>query len=229
MSVESTSITTSRWARRASPEATTATSTRCRAASSASAVRSVEVSVPDTSNSTAVTGYLASLKMRSMFPPVAVMLAAMAEVDPAVSGCPSTVTCERPVPRGSLSPVPEMISASMPIDSAQPCTVARSSPSDVLLCPPADPAVAPGAVTRAHSVMRPRVTSCSMSTTSTAKAARVSKSPAVMPGLSLPKILTRRVGVSAYEGGVAGDVVMVLLRYRCEGVSHLPGLISVRR
>ena len=35
-----------------------------------------------------------------------------------------------------------------------------------------------------------------MSTTSTAKAARVSKSPAVMPGLSLPKILTRRVGTS---------------------------------
>jgi hypothetical protein len=44
------------------------------------------VSAPETSNSTAVTGYLASRKIRSMLPPVAVMLAAMADVESAVSG-----------------------------------------------------------------------------------------------------------------------------------------------
>ena len=42
-----------------------------RAASVASAVRSGSVSTPDTANSTAVTGYLASRKIRSMLPPVA--------------------------------------------------------------------------------------------------------------------------------------------------------------
>ena len=63
----------------------------------ASAVRSGSVSTPDTANSTAVTGYLASRKIRSMLPPVAVIRAAIAAVDSAVSGCPSTVTWERPI------------------------------------------------------------------------------------------------------------------------------------
>lgn len=159
MSVESTSITTRRCARRLSPAETTATSTPIPAASTASAVRSASVPVPDTANSTAVTGYFASRKIRSMFPPVEVIVAAMAAVDSAVSGCPSTVTWERPSPRGRLSPVPEMISACSFSDSAQLCTVARRSPSVV------PPAV--GAVTSAHRTIRPRVTTCSMSTTST--------------------------------------------------------------
>ena len=123
-----------------------------------------------------------------MFPPVDAILAAMAAVDSAVSGCPSTVTWERPLPRGRLSPVPEMISASSFSDSAQLWTVARRSPSVV------PPSV--GAVTRAHRTRRPRETTCSMSTTSTDQAARVSKSPAVIPGRSFPKILTRRVRAS---------------------------------
>jgi hypothetical protein len=117
-----------------------------------------------------------------------------------------------------------MISASSPIDSAQPCTMALSSPSLAEVCEEAVlPGAAPGAVTRAHSVMRPRVTSCSMSTTSTANPARVSNRPAVMPGRSLPKIFTRRVGVSAYEGGVAGDVVMVCPTVSLRGTDDLPG------
>lgn len=157
ISVESTSMTTRRWARRCRPAETTATSTPIRAAAVASAVRSGSVSTPDTANSTAVTGYLASRKIRSMLPPVAVILAAMAAVDSAVSGCPSTVTWERPLPRGRLSPVPERISACIFSDSAQLWTVARSSPS----------AAPVGWVTRAHRTMRPRVTTCSMSTTST--------------------------------------------------------------
>jgi hypothetical protein len=82
----------------------------------------------------------------------------MAAVASAVSGLPSTVTWERPEPRAGLSPVPEMISAWSRIDSAQPCTRARSSPS----VPPRA-----GAVTSTQSVILPRVTTCSMSTTST--------------------------------------------------------------
>src|SRR3954447_8700616 len=82
-----------------------------------------------------------------------------------------------------------MISACILIDSAQLWTVARRSPSSAR----------GGAVTSAHSTIRPRVTTCSMSTTSTEYAARVSKRPAVMPGLSFPKILTRRVGTSGDE------------------------------
>ncbi len=117
----------------------------------------------------------------------------MAAVDSAVSGCPSTVTYERPSPRGRLSPMPEMISAWRFSESAQLCTVARRSPS---VLPPTA-----GGVTRAQSTMRPRVTTCSMSTTSTAYAARVSKRPAVIPGRSLPKILTRRVGESPVREG----------------------------
>lgn len=50
-----------------------------------------------------------------------------------------------------------MISACIFIDSAQLWTVARRSPSR-----PTD-----GSVTSAHSTIRPRVTTCSMSTTST--------------------------------------------------------------
>jgi hypothetical protein len=127
------------------------------AASGARAVRSGSVSTPDTANSTAVTGYLASRKIRSMLPPVFVIRAAIAAVASAVSGCPSTVTRERPSPRGRLSPRPEMISACIFIDSAQLWTVARRSPSSPL----------GGSVTSAHSTIRPRVTTCSMSTTST--------------------------------------------------------------
>lgn len=82
-------MTTSRWARRLSPAETTATSTPISAASVASAVRSSAVPVPDTANSTAVTGYFASRKIRSMFPPVEVMVAAMAAVDSAVRGVPA--------------------------------------------------------------------------------------------------------------------------------------------
>lgn len=86
-------------------------STPSAAASVASAVRSGSVSTPETANSTAVTGYLASRKIRSMLLPDSVIRAAMAAVASAVSGCPSTVTRERPKPRGRLSPMPEMISA----------------------------------------------------------------------------------------------------------------------
>jgi hypothetical protein len=196
MSVESTSITTRRCARRCSPEATTATSTSRCAASSASSVRSCSVAAPETSNSTAVTGYLASRRMRSMLLPVCVILAAMAAVASAVSGWPSTVTCERPAPRGRLSPVPEMISAWSRIDSAQPCTVARSSPSKEPPCA--------GVVISAHRVMRPRVTTCSRSTTFAVYRARVSNRPAVMPGRSLPKIFTSSVGVSSSAPPAAG-------------------------
>ncbi len=127
------------------------------AAAVASAVRSGSVSTPETANSTAVTGYLASRKIRSMLPPAPVISAAMAAVDSAVSGWPSTVTWDRPLPRGRLSPVPERISACSLSDSAQLWTVARRSPS----------VLPTGLVTRAQRTMRPRVTTCSMSTTST--------------------------------------------------------------
>ena len=102
---------------------------RCRRPPAPARCAARSVSAPETANSTAVTGYFASRKMRSMLPPVPVILAAMAAVDSAVSGWPSTVTWERPSPRGRLSPMPEMISACSFIDSAQLCTVARSSPS----------------------------------------------------------------------------------------------------
>src|SRR5438876_4031978 len=93
-----------------------------------------------------------------------------------------------------------MISACIFIDSAQLWTVARRSPSSPW----------GGGVTSAHSVSRPRVTTCSMSTTSTEYAARVSNRPAVMPGRSLPKILTRRVGTSEVE---VCDALMVYPPY----------------
>ncbi|CAL2062013.1 exported protein of unknown function [Streptomyces murinus] len=206
--VESTSMTTRRCARRCRPAETTAMSTPSAPASEASAVRRGSVSTPETANSTAVTGYLASRKIRSMLPPAFAIRAAMAAVDSAVSGWPRTVTRERPRPRGRLSPWPEMISACIFIDSAQLCTVARRSPS----------MPAGGWLTSAHRTRRPRVTTCSMSTTSTEYAARVSKSPAVMPGRSLPKILTRRVGTS----GVCA-AVMVSPPYPAPGAARRRG------
>ena len=70
ISVESTSITISRIARRYRPARCTATSTPLSAATWASESRSDPGSAPETSSSTQVTGSLASRVIRSMLAPL---------------------------------------------------------------------------------------------------------------------------------------------------------------
>jgi len=93
ISVESTSITISRIARRCRPPRCTATSTPLSAATCASAARSGPGSAPETSSSMQVTGSLASRVMRSMLAPLAAIRPATAATASGCSGWPSTVTC----------------------------------------------------------------------------------------------------------------------------------------
>lgn len=127
ISVESTSITISRIARRCRPARCTATSTPLSTATRASAFRSDPGSAPETSISTQVTGSLASLVIRSMLAPLAAIRLATAATPSASSGLPSTVTCSLPLPclerardRGSADPV--VTSASSPRSAASSVT-----------------------------------------------------------------------------------------------------------
>jgi len=124
ISVESTSITISRIARRCSPARWTATSTPLSTATWASAFRRRPGSAPETSSSTQVTGSLASRVIRSMLAPLAAIRPATAATPSGRSGLPSTVTCSRPLipperarEAGSADPV--VISASSPRSPAR--------------------------------------------------------------------------------------------------------------
>ena len=98
-SVESTSITTRRMARRCRPPRCTATSTPRSTDSRARSARSTAGSAPEMSNSMQVTGRCASREIRSMFAPLAAIRPAMAAIAAGASGLPSTVTCRLPRPR----------------------------------------------------------------------------------------------------------------------------------
>ncbi len=99
ISVESTSITISRIARRYRPAGCTATSTPLSAATWASEFRSGPGSAPETSSSTQVTGSLASRVIRSMLAPLAAIRPATAATASGRSGLPSSVTCSLPLIR----------------------------------------------------------------------------------------------------------------------------------
>ena len=182
-SVESTSITTRRMARRCSPPRCTATSAPSRTDSWASTARSVTGSAPDTSNSMQVTGRCASRPMRSMLAPLAAIWPAMDATTAGVSGLPRTVTCRLPRRRGGGSPAPTVISASMPRSAASVVTCRWM-------------AVRSGAGPQSSStprISRPRITTCSTSTTLSSCGARAENSREVTPGRSRPVSVTSRV------------------------------------
>ncbi len=187
ISVESTSMTIRRIARRCRPPRWTATSTRCSAASMVSAERSASGSAPDTSSSMQVTGRSASRSIRSMLAPLAAIRPAMAATALGRSGLPSTVTCSRPR-RGGGSPQPVVISASMSRSAASARTarwIAVRSGS-------------PSLASRTPSTRRPRMTTCSMSRTASSCPARSVNSREVTPGRSRPVRVTRTVVSAAF-------------------------------
>ena len=127
ISVESTSITISRIARRCRPARCTATSTPLSPATWASACRSEPGSAPEMSSSTQVTGSLASRVIRSMLAPLAAILPATAATPSGSRGLPSTVTCSLPLTllddaRDGASAEPVVISASSPRSLASSVT-----------------------------------------------------------------------------------------------------------
>ena len=192
ISVESTSIITSRRPRRARPAGETATSTPCAAATPASTCRSPATSAPETSISTVVTGQREIRRMRSMLPPPAAIDSAMARMACGSSGAPRTVTCNLPWRRGALSPEPLRHLTFMPRPS--PATISASrTPTGSL-----------PAVMSTASVRCERTTTCSTSSTTTSWSARAANSAAVTPGRSAPVRVTSRVGSSV--GGAATSI-----------------------
>ena len=189
ISVESTSMTTSRIARRCSPPRCTATSTPCWVASRASSSRSGCGSAPDTSNSMQVTGWSASRSIRSMFAPLAAIRPAMAATAAGLSGRPITVTCSWPRCRAG-SPEPIVISASSPRSAASArtarCTPVRSGSS--------------AQASRAPRTSLPRITTCSMSSTRSGCAASAVNRRDVTPGRSRPVRVMRMVVCAASIG-----------------------------
>ncbi len=182
-SVESTSIMISRMARRCRPPRWTATSTPSSAASWASVARSMTGSAPETSNSMQVTGWWASRPIRSMLAPLAAIRPAMAATTAGASGRPSTVTCMVPRRRGGRSTDPVVISTSMPRSAASPVTwrwmAVRSGVSRQ--------------ESRTPRMSRPRITTCSTSTTLRSYADRAENRREVTPGRSRPVSVTSRV------------------------------------
>src|SRR5215472_2865110 len=183
--VESTSITTSRIALRCRPPRCTAMSTPSTADSRARAVRNAVGSAPDTSNSMQVTGLLASRPILSMFAPRAAICPAMAAITAGVSGAPSTVTCSRPPRPRARSPDPMVISASRPRSAASAVTC---------LWIPVRSGESPQASSTPRT-SRPRITTCSTSSTASECADNSANSRDVTPGRSRPVSVTSMVVV----------------------------------
>ena len=108
-----------------------------------------------------------------------------------------TVTCDRPLRRALLSPVPRSISTFIPRSRAVSSTASRSFFQSR------------GTVTSTPRISRRRSTICSMSTTSTPARESVVKIAEVTPGRSLPV----RV-MSSVSGSLAPVVVHRRSRYR---------------
>ena len=189
ISVESTSITISRIARRSRPARCTATSTPLSTATWASAFRSDAGSAPETSSSTQVTGSLASRVIRSMLAPLAAIRPATAATALGSSGLPSTVTCSLPRTRRERARDRRLRRAGG--DLRLEAEVGRQV---------GDRAVDRGQVgrlasqpTRTPSTSRPLIVTCSMSATLSGKRARAPNSREVTPGRSRPVSVIRSV------------------------------------
>ena len=157
ISVESTSITTSRLARRCRPPRCTATSTCWSAASAASAARSASGSAPDTSQLDAGHRLVrrAGRSGRCWRRAAAIRPAIAGHRRRAAAGCPSTVTCSRPRRRAAARRSPVAISTSMPEVGGD-----RSRPPRRDRC---QVGIGAGEPTRTPRTSRPRMTTCSTS------------------------------------------------------------------
>ena len=175
MRVESTSMTISRSARRCRPPRWTATSMPCSTAARARSSRSSPGSPPDTSSSMQVTGCRASLPMRSMLAPLAAIRPAMAVMAAGASGLPSRVTCSCPL-RGAGSPEPIVNSASRPRSPASAWTASKMAFRSGCSSQPSS----------TPSTSRPRITTCSTSSTDSGCPASAPNSLEVTPGRSRP-------------------------------------------
>ncbi len=109
-----------------------------------------------------------------MLAPLSAIRPAIAAIWVALSGEPMTVTCERPVRRALLSPVPRSISTFIPRPRAASSTASRSFFQSR------------GTVTSRPRISRRRSTICSMSTSSTPARDSVVRIAEVTPGRSLP-------------------------------------------
>ncbi len=193
--VESTSRTTRRAPRRASPAGATAMSAPTCAETRARARRSPGTSAPETSSSTVVTGQRESRRIRSMLAPCSATARATSATWRLWSGAAMTTTAARPVRRGALSPRPATSSTCIPIRS--PARVRRSVRT-----------FSSGPGERSTERARwPRTTTCSRSSTSAPTVVAASNSALVTPGRSGPVSVTSRVRASGSGsgGGVAED------------------------
>ena len=163
------------------------------------------------SNSMQVTGPLASRPMLSMFAPLAAIRPAMAAITGGVSGLPSTVTCSRPRSLGACSPDPMVISASI-------CKSAASEVTCQWM------AVRSGACPQASStprISRPRMTTCSTSSTVISCADSTPNSRDVTPGRSRPVKVISTVTCDCVSGdwasatGLAAIELRVMRSWRC--------------
>ena len=189
--VESTSMTTRRRPRRASPAGATAMSTPWTCDSRASSRRRDRTSAPETSNSTVVTGYRESRRMRSMLAPWAAIRAVTAATALASRGAPSTTTATRAAaPWRVVTGAGAGTATVSPSPAATSATTVRSRSS----------APAPGSEQHARASDGPRTTTCSRSSTSAPTSAMASNRALVTPGRSSPETVTSRVGALRGSG-----------------------------
>ena len=207
MRVESTSMTTRRRPRRARPAGATAMSTPWTCDSRASSRRRTRTSAPETSNSTVVTGYRESLRMRSMLAPWAAIREVTAATALARRGAPNRTTRHAP---GAPWRVVTLAGRNCAVSPSWPATSATTRSSRLS-------APAPGASSMAR-VRWPRTTTCSRSSTCAPTSAMASKSALVTPGRSSPLTVTSRVGA------LRGRASSTAQRYR--PVSGLPVRVS---